>query len=255
MRSCFSEQDPAISLWRRGIAEALGTLLLVVALAGSGATIRAPVHVPELDLIAGAMATAAALVGLIFALGPVSGGHFNPLITALQWLSGDRPSICTAVYCGAQILGALLGAVAVNHLSGTSVPRADPGGPAWALVVSELGCSFGLMLVVFGCARSGQRDTGPIAVGAWLAAAIIATPSLSYANPAITIAAVVSNGPVRVSMTVACLYVIAQILGALIALWSISVLYPRTRQPAVSLPLTLVGEHAESVRTRLPPSK
>jgi glycerol uptake facilitator-like aquaporin len=227
MRSCFSEQDATISLWRRGIAEALGTFLLVVALAGSGAAIRASVHVPELDLIAGAMATAAALVGLIFALGPVSGGHFNPLITALQWLSGERASICTAVYCCAQILGAFLGAVVVNYFTGTSVQRPDPGGPTWALAVSELACSFGLMLVVFGCARSGQRDTGPIAVGAWLAAAIIATPSSSYANPAITIAAVVSNGPVRVSITVASLYVIAQILGALIALGGISVLYPR----------------------------
>lgn len=227
MRSCFNEQDPALSLWRRGIAEALGTLLLVVALAGAGATVRTSAHLPELNLIAGAMATAAALMGLIFALGPVFGGHFNPLITALQWLSGERASVCTAVYCGAQILGAFLGVVVVNYFSGTGVQRLDPGGPTWALVLSELACSFGLMLVVFGCARSGQRDTGPIAVGAWLAAAIIATPSSSYANPAITIATVISNGPVRVSITAASLYVIAQILGALIALGGISVLYPR----------------------------
>jgi glycerol uptake facilitator-like aquaporin len=92
------------------------------------------------------------------------------------------------------------------------------------------------MTIVFGCARGRRPETGPFAAGAWLAAAIMATPSTSYANPAVTVAALFVTGPIALSTTTALIYVPAQIVGALIALLVIVTVYPRrftSERPAV----------------------
>jgi glycerol uptake facilitator-like aquaporin len=176
----------------------------MLAVAGSGLAVQ---HLlPEsgiLGLLASAFATAGALVGLIIAFGSVSGGHFNPLITGLQWLGGERKLDCTLAYVAAQFAGAILGVLAAA----------------------------GLMIVVFGCARSGRTETGPFAVGAWLSAAIVATPSSSYANPAITLAALVAAGPIALPRTTALLYVAAEVVGALVSFAVIAIAYPRANEP------------------------
>jgi glycerol uptake facilitator-like aquaporin len=226
--TCFFEQDPDMPLLRRAAVEGVGTLLLVLSAAGSGLTSQPLFHQsPALGLVAIAVATAGALVGLILAFGSVSGGHFNPLITGLQWLAGERKLDCTFAYIAAQLVGGSLGALLANTIFNVGGHLANPPLANWTLVASEVIATAGLMIVVFGCSRSGRIETGPFAAGAWLSAAIIATPSTSYANPAIALAAVFAGGPIALSTSTALLYVPAEVAGALVAFMVVAVAYPR----------------------------
>jgi glycerol uptake facilitator-like aquaporin len=228
--TCFFERDPEVALKRRAAVEGFGTLLLVLAVAGSGLMASSLVH--EASLLArasSAVATAGALVGLILAFGSVSGGHFNPLISALQWLSGERRLDCMLAYIVAQLAGGVAGALLANIIFGTHRVPIVSAPAAWRLASSELLATAGLLIVVFGCARSGRRESGPFAVGAWLTAATIATPSASYANPAITLAALIAAGPLGLSPRSAAVYVLAQVVGSLLALALITIAYPRRR--------------------------
>jgi glycerol uptake facilitator-like aquaporin len=226
---CFHEHDPSVPLGRRALVEAVGTLSLVFVVSASGLNTQhlAP-SLPLLSVVANAIATAGALVGLILALGPVSGGHFNPLITALQLLRRERSFRGTLAYCVAQFAGAALGAVLAKVLftqdptSGGNVTT-----PLTVLAASEVLASAALMIIVFACARSGLQRVGPIAVGAWLTAAIIATPSGSMANPAIATAGLIASGPMALTKLHAISYMLAECAGALVALAVISVAYPR----------------------------
>ncbi len=229
--TCFHEADPALSLWRRAGVEALGTLLLVLAASGGGiAASRLFAAVPGFVLPVVALVLAGALVSLIVALGTVSGGHFNPLITVLQWLARERGGICTAAYVAAQLAGGVLGgwlAAQVWHAT-----AAGGGGLGWNGAVGELVASAGLMLVVFGCARSGRASTGPFAVGGWLIAGVIATPTTSYANPAVVLGALVTAGPLSLGYASAPPYLLGEGAGALIALAAVTLLLPRTETVA-----------------------
>src|SRR5580658_6343717 len=144
---CFHEHDPSVSLRRRAFVEALGASLLVFVALASGvkSQLLAPA-LPLVSMIANAIATAGALVALILAFGPVSGGHFNPLITALQWLRGERSSRCTLAYCGAQLAGATLGVALANMLFAGSEPSAVAvATPLARLLASEVLASAALM--------------------------------------------------------------------------------------------------------------
>jgi glycerol uptake facilitator-like aquaporin len=228
--TCFFEQDPNAALARRATAEGMGTLLLMLAATGSGLTAhRLLPETPSFGLIASAIATAGALISLIVAFGSVSGGHFNPLITALQWLGGQRKLDCTLAYAAAQLGGAIAGALIASLAFGEGERPAMLLRPSWTLAASEVLATAGLMIVVFGCARSGRADTGPFAVGAWIAAAIIATPSLSYANPAIALGALFAAEPIALPLTTALSYGLAELAGALLAFLVIAIAYPQRR--------------------------
>jgi glycerol uptake facilitator-like aquaporin len=226
--TCFFERDPDYPLWRRSLAELIGTALLMLAATGATLTAqRLSTHEPAVGAVIGAFGVAAPLVALIIAFGATSGGHFNPLITALQCMTGERTLRCTLGYIPAQCLGAIAGAVLATGVFVTQTP----GVPAQVshssrIAMSEVIASACLLIVVFACARSARRDTGPFAVGAWLFTAIIATPSTSYANPAIAFAALFASGPIALSVPQALTYVPAEILGALLALALISAVIP-----------------------------
>jgi len=224
---CFFERDAETAILRRAGVELIGTLLLMLAIVGSGQmATRFTGASSGVNLLFAACATAGALVGLIVAFGAASGGHFNPLITLLQWVRGERDAACTVAYVAAQLLGAGGGSVLASHAFGP-VPAAGPSVlPISTLFSSELLASAGLMLIVFGCSRSGRSEVGPLAVGAWLAAAIVATPSLSYANPAVAVGAYFASGPVALPGSLTPIYVIAELLGALLALPVIGFVYP-----------------------------
>lgn len=227
--ACFFEDDPGLALGRRALAEGVGTLLLTLAAVGAGAaSAKAFADLPGMALLLTAIAIAAALVGLILAFGKVSGGHFNPLITVLQWLAGERPISCTVAYVCAQGAGAIAGALLARLLYPAAIGVAPAGPVGTDVIFSELVASAGLMLVVFGCSRSGRAETGPFAVGAWLTAAIIATPSGSLANPAIAMAAVLATGPLHLGPTTAGWFVVVELVGAVIALGLVQILYPAT---------------------------
>lgn len=227
--NCFFEKDPKISLGRRAFVEAAGTLFLVLAAASSGLAALRLQDTPLLAHLVSAVATSAALVGLIVALGAVSGGHFNPLITILQWLSRDRSGDCTLAYIGAQTIGAVGGALLGNLIYGVQrhAVAARPGLPQLAL--SEFLAATALMIVVFGCVRSERKETGPFAVGAWLTSGILALPSASYANPVIVLAALFVDGPMALAPRTALVYALVELAGALVALLIIGIAYPRAR--------------------------
>ena len=167
---------------------------------------------------------------MIIALGAVSGGHFNPLITGLQWLSGERSLRGAVAYTAAQLTGAVAGAILAAFAFGAGA-RAGATPPVDArVVVGEMLATAGLLVIVFGCSRSAKRETGPFAVGVWLASAIIATPSTSYANPAVTLGALFATGPVALAPSTAVAYFAAELAGALAAFTVISMTYPVRRQ-------------------------
>jgi glycerol uptake facilitator-like aquaporin len=224
---CFFETDAAAALSRRAGAEAIGSLLLMLAITGAGQmSARFAIASSVSNQLVAACATAGALVGLIVAFGSVSGGHFNPLITLLQWLRGERTAVCTAAYVIAQLLGASGGSVLASCVFPPVPAASPPVVTTSSLFASEVLASASLMLVVFGCSLSGRRDAGPFAVGAWLAAAILATPSLSYANPAVALAAFFATGPVALPGWLALTYAIAEVLGALLALPLVGLAFP-----------------------------
>ena len=228
--TCFFEADPDASLASRALAEGIGTLLLTAAIASAGLMAQRLTHeAPLLQLFASAVVVAGALVGLICAFSAVSGGHFNPLITALQWLAGERGFECTAVYIISQTIGAFIGSELANLVSGGSVSPATAPPIDVSLVLGEALATTGLMIVVLGCARSGRVDSGPFAVGAWLVAAILFTPSGSYANPAVTLASIVSLGQTHLSASTAFGFVVAEVGGGVLALVVISATHPRAR--------------------------
>lgn len=214
---CFVEDDASAPLVRRSFAEAVGTMLLIVAVLGAGIGGKAAP-------ISSAMAISGTLIGLILALGSVSGGHFNPVITVLQWGAGQRGLECTTWYVAAQILGGTAGAVLVDLMF--AVPPSPPTEelPNAAAVVSEALSTFGLMMVVFCSRRSTNKMTGPFAVGLWLLGAIIATPTGSIANPAVAISLLLS--PSSASVTAVALFIAVQFAGGALALQCVDLLYP-----------------------------
>lgn len=227
---CFFERDSSLPLYRRAFAEALGTLLLTSVAAGAslGAGHLFGRHSPAV-LLVGAIAPASALAALVLTFGFVSGGHFNPLITILQWLGRERRLDCTLAYVLAQLAGALLGIGAIKLMSGPIAYVSVPPALTWNLLWSETVAAAGLMVIVFGCARGGHAETGGFAVGLWLAAAILAVPSGSYANPALTAGAALAQGPFGMQPSSAAAFICAQVIGALFAFGLISICFPNIR--------------------------
>ena len=227
-------------LGRRAFAEALGTAFLVLAVVGSGiAAERLSPGDAGLQLFENAAATAAALVAIILAVGPVSGAHLNPAVTlATRAMSGLSTSEVVA-YVGAQVAGGALGAVMAIALF--SLPLVNlsattrSGGPLWS---SEIVATFGLILVIFGVARSGRVTAAPFAVGAYIGGAYFFTSSTSFANPAVTFARTLSDSFTGIAPLSAPLFVLAQLLGTGLAIAAVRVLYPTVAAvaPAVVLP-------------------
>ena len=239
-----------MTLWRRALAELLGTGLLVTVVVGSG--IAAQQLSPDdvgLQLLENAAATAVGLYVLILVFGPVSGAHFNPVVSLADALLGRRsgglPLVQVPVYAGAQVLGAVGGAVLANamfDLAAVSVSGTTrSGGDLW---LSEVVATTGLLLVIFCLARSGQSALTPAAVGAYIGGAYFFTSSTSFANPAVTVGRIFSDTFAGIAPGSVPGFVVAQLVGLGLAMALVSVLYPR----AVAVP----DAEADAVVPRLP---
>jgi glycerol uptake facilitator-like aquaporin len=175
------------SLARRAAAELAGTLLLLAAVVGSGIMgERLAGGSVGLALLANAIATGAALAALILAFGPISGAHFNPAVTLADAWQGGLPWRETPAYLIAQLCGAVLGVLLAHAMFGAEILQLSThsrAGPAQML--SEFVATFGLLAVIWGCARN---LTAAAAVPAYIMAAYWFTASTSFANPAVTIA-------------------------------------------------------------------
>ena len=218
--------DPA--LVRRAVAEAVGTAVLVLAVIGSGiAASRLSPGDVGLQLLENAVATAGALVAIILAVGPVSGAHLNPVVTLANRALGGLSSLEASVYCGAQVVGGAIGAVVANLMF--SLPAVElsthvrSGGGLW---VSEAVATFGLLLVIFGVVRAGRAAIAPFAVAAYIGAAYFFTSSTSFANPAVTIARSLSDTFAGIDPSSVPAFVVAQVVGAGLAVGLVRFLYP-----------------------------
>jgi glycerol uptake facilitator-like aquaporin len=232
-KTCFLEKDPTLALYRRTTSEIVGTLLLVFCVVSAGLTIQQVTESHSAMIVVIALASGGSLCGLIVAFGDSSGGHFNPLITTLQWVSGDRDLRCTVAYIAGQFAGGMAGALLANYLFSSNRPLAYPAINAMHLAVTETTTTAGLMIVIFGCMRGQRTMTGPFAVATWLTANLVASP-LAYMNPAITLAATIADGPVALRLSRALVYVAAELIGAAIALAVINVAYPRSKRSEVN---------------------
>jgi glycerol uptake facilitator-like aquaporin len=218
-----------VRLWRRLLAELLGSALLAALVIGSG--IAAQTLSPGafgLELLENAAATAAGLFAIILMFGPVSGGHFNPVVSFADAAFGGLRWRDAAAYLPAQVAGCVGGAVLANVMfarAAVSISVKDRATPAHFL--SEIIATAGLLLVIFALARSGRAASAPAAVGAYIGAAYFFTSSASFANPAITIGRMFSNTFAGIAPASVPAYIAAQVIGGALAVAVIRALYPR----------------------------
>jgi glycerol uptake facilitator-like aquaporin len=185
-----------------------------------------------LRLLENSAATVFGLAVLILVFGPVSGGHFNPVISAVDWLltrrSGSGLSAAgVAMYAAAQLVGAVLGALLANimfdlpalQISGTDRISLGHG-------LGEVVATAGLVLLVFALARTGSAALSAAAVGAYIGAAYWFTSSTSFTNPAVTVGRIFSDTFAGIAPTSALFFIAAQLVGGLVGLGLVRFFFP-----------------------------
>ncbi len=220
---------PAVSLGRRLTAEFIGTALLVAIVVGSGILAQrlSPGDV-GLQLLENSIATGAGLVALILAFGSVSGGRFNPVVTISAVLDGDLPPRDAAPEIVAQTAGGIVGAIVANLMFDLpAVEWSTHQRSSAALWLGEIVATFGLLTVILGVVRSKRADLVPFAVGGYIAAAYWFTSSTSFANPAVTVARMFSDTFAGIQPSSAPMFIVAQLVGASIAIGLDRYLHPK----------------------------
>lgn len=222
------EQAP-LALWRRAVAELLGTALLVAVVVGSGiAAARLSPNDAGLQLLENALATALGLAVLIAMFQPVSGASFNPVVTLVEELVGERRGRVIATYLPTQVLGAILGAVLANLMFGLPAVTISTTERASApTVLAEVVATAGLVLVIRLLAGHGRAAWIPKAVGAYIGAAYWFTSSTSFANPAVTLGRIFSDSFAGIAPGAVPWFLGAQLLGGALG-WALgAVLMPK----------------------------
>ncbi|MEW6392811.1 MAG: MIP/aquaporin family protein [Pseudomonadota bacterium] len=206
------------SVARRLVAEALGAALLLAVVVGSGIMgERLAGGNVAIALLGNTLATGAALVVLIWVFGPISGAHFNPAVTLVAALRRDMPWRLALAYPVVQIVGGVLGVWAAHAMFGEAILQVSTklrGGDAQAF--SEAVATFGLVGAILGTVRFRPEATA-MAVGLYITSAYWFTASTSFANPAVTIARSLSDTFAGVAPSSAPAFILAQIVGALLA--------------------------------------
>ncbi|MFF7211539.1 aquaporin [Streptomyces sp. NPDC008238] len=232
-----------IALGRRVAAEFLGTAALVAVVVGSGIQASELSRDAGVQLLANSLATVFGLGVLIVLLGPVSGAHFNPVVTLAAWWTGrgtgDGPAPReVAAYVPAQFAGAVGGAVLADAMFAEPLVRwSAHDRSAGNLWLGEAVATAGLILLVLGLGRTGQRRVGPVAVASYIGAAYWFTSSTSFANPAVTVGRTFSDTFAGIAPASVAPFVAAQLLGAVVGLALAAVLFGRdtpTAPPAVA---------------------
>jgi glycerol uptake facilitator-like aquaporin len=184
---------PRTPLVARAAAELVGTAALVAVVVGSGIQATDLTRDVGVQLLANSLATVFGLGVLIVLLGPVSGAHFNPAVTLAEWWSARRGGAGVtlreaAVYIPAQIAGAIAGAVLADAMFGEPLVKwSTHDRSAGHLLLGEVVATAGLILLIFGLARTDRLRFAPVAVASYIGAAYWFTSSTSFANPAVTV--------------------------------------------------------------------
>jgi len=205
----------AADLRRRAVAEGIGTALLLATVIGSGIMgDKLAGGNAAIALLANTLATGAGLVSLILTFGPVSGAHFNPAVTLADASQGGLPWHDVPAYVAAQIVGAFIGVGMANFMFEKPVFFVSTHERSGiAQVVSEFVATFGLLAVIWGCARR-RAGAVPFAVGAYIMAAYWFTSSTSFANPAVTLARAASDTFAGIRPIDVPGFILGQLLGA-----------------------------------------
>ena len=215
-------------LARAALAEFLGSAGLVTVVIGSGiAAQRLSPDDVGLQLLENALVTGAGLVALILAFGPVSGGHFNPVVTLADRFFGGVTNHQVAVYLPAQVLGGVVGAVLANlmfDLPAVTVSTTErSSGGLW---LSEALATFGLVVLIFALVRAGRAALAPFAVGAYITAAYFWSSSTSFANPMIDLARTLSDTFAGIAPSSVPMFLLMQVLGGAAGVAAVAALYP-----------------------------
>lgn len=228
MKAALPAAPVRIDIWRRLVAEGLGTLLLVTAVVGSGIMGEqlAGGNV-AVALLANTFATSAILIILILAFGPLSGAHFNPVVSLVMALRQEVAWRDMPGYWIAQVLGGLCGVMLAHIMFALpliTLSLHDRSG--LAKIISEAVATFGLIGVILSCAAN-RKDVIPYAVAAYIGSAYWFTASTSFANPAVTVARALTNTFSGIRWLDAPGFILAQIVGALAAMVVFGWLYPK----------------------------
>jgi glycerol uptake facilitator-like aquaporin len=215
-------------LSRRLFAEFLGSAFLAATVIGSGiaAAQLSPSDV-GLQLFENAAATAAGLFTFILMFGPVSGAHFNPVVSLVDAAFGGLRWRHALAYIPAQIAGCIAGAIAANLMfSLTAISISTHHRASGAHLFAEVIATLGLLLVIFSLARTKRGNLAPAAVGAYIGAAYFFTSSTSFANPAIDIGRIFSDTFAGIAPASVPAFIAFQLVGGAVAVAVIRTLYP-----------------------------
>jgi arsenate reductase len=216
------------TLRRSLLAEFLGSAFLAAVVIGSGiAAQRLSPGDVGLELFENAAATAAGLFTIILMFGPVSGAHFNPVVSLVDASFGGLPWRRAFAYIPAQVAGCMAGALAANGMFAiAAVSISTKHRATGAHLLAEVIATLGLLLVIFSLARTKRAAAAPAAVGAYIGAAYFFTSSTSFANPAIAIGRMFSNSFAGIAPASVPGYVIAELIGGIAAIVVLRTLYP-----------------------------
>jgi glycerol uptake facilitator-like aquaporin len=224
----------APALARQAVAEFLGSAGLVTVVIGSGiAAQRLSPGDTGLQLLENALVTGAGLVALILAFGPVSGGHFNPVVTLADRVFGGVSTRQLAAFLPAQLAGGVVGAIAANAMfSLPAVSLSTHERASGGLWLSEALATFGLVVLVFGLVRAGRGGLAPFAVGAYITAAYFWSSSTSFANPMIDVARMLSDTFAGIAPASVPMFVFMQLVGGAVGVAAVGLLYPHIGERA-----------------------
>jgi glycerol uptake facilitator-like aquaporin len=243
-------------LGRRAAVEFVGTGALVAVVVGSGIQATKLSSDVGVQLLANSLATVFGLAVLIVLLGPVSGAHFNPVVTLAAWWTGrrtgDGPDLReTAAYIPAQIAGAIGGAVLANAMFAEPlVAWSTHDRSAPHLWLGEVAATGGLILLVFGLSRTGRAHFAPVAVASYIGSAYWFTSSTSFANPAVTVGRAFTDTFAGIAPASVLPFVAAQLVGLAAGIALVAALFGRPAPAAEDDVVVPHGEHHQAATDR-----
>lgn len=232
-RPALGATPPRTPLIARAAAELVGTAALVAIVVGSGIQATKLTDDVALQLLANSTATVFGLGVLIALLGPVSGAHFNPAVTLAEWWTARRGGAGVtarelAVYVPSQIVGAIAGAILADAMFGEPLVQwSTHDRSAGNLLLGEVVATAGLILLIFGLARTDRLRLAPVAVASYIGAAYWFTSSTSFANPAVTIGRAFTDTFAGIAPASVPAFTGMQLVGAVVGLALVSVIFMR----------------------------
>ncbi|WP_338674136.1 MIP/aquaporin family protein [Streptomyces sp. SCSIO 30461] len=229
---------PRTPLIARAAAELVGTAALVAIVVGSGIQATKLTDDVALQLLANSTATVFGLGVLIALFGPVSGAHFNPAVTLAEWWSARRGGAGVtvrelAVYVPSQIVGAIGGAILADAMFGEPLVKWSTHDRSTGnLLLGEVVATAGLILMIFGLARTDRLRFAPVAVASYIGAAYWFTSSTSFANPAVTIGRAFTDTFAGIAPASVPGFIAMQLIGAVMGLALVAVIFMRGKTDA-----------------------